>query len=56
MVNINLISFNSVCSTIIANLKTSLNKAVITVSYKVDMDSDGNMPFYIYKTYLLGQP
>ena len=32
-VNINSIRFNSNCSAIIANLKTSLNKVVITVDY-----------------------
>ena len=50
MVNINYIRFNSNCSAIISNLKTSLKKVVITVPYKADMGSDGNiMPFYIYK-------
>ena len=34
----------------IANLKTSSNKLVITVIYKVDIGSDGNiMPLHIYK-------
>ena len=50
MVNIKFVRFNSNHSAIIANLKTSLNKVIITVSYNVDMGSDGNiMPFYIYK-------
>ena len=49
MVNINSVSFNSNHSAIIANLKTSSNKATIAVPYKVDMGSDGNiMPFNIF--------
>ena len=36
MVNINSINFNSNHSTIIANLKTSSNKATIMVPYEVD--------------------
>ena len=56
MVNINLVGFNSNHSTIIANLKTPLNKVVITMPYKVDTDSNGNiMPIYMYKNYFLGQ-
>ena len=43
MININSISFNSNHSAIIANLKTSSNKATIVVSYKVGMGSDGNI-------------
>ena len=50
MVNINSVRFNSNPSAIIANLKTSSNKVVITVPYKVDMGSDRNiMPFNVYK-------
>ena len=46
MVNINSIRFNSNHFTIIANLKTSPNKVVITVPYKVDTGSIGYiMPF-----------
>ena len=44
VVNINSIKFNSNYFTIIlANLKTSSNKVLITVPYKVDMGSDGNI-------------
>ena len=50
MVKINLLSFNPNHSAIIANLKTSSNKATIAVIYKADMGSDGNtMPFNIFK-------
>ena len=50
MVNINSVRFNSNHSTIIVHLKTSSNEVVITVPYKVDMSSDGNIkPFYMYK-------
>ena len=50
MVNVNSLRFNYNHSAIIANLKTSLNKVIITVPYKVDMGSDGHiMAFYIYK-------
>ena len=50
MVNINSIRFNSNHSTIIANLKASWNKVVITVSYKIDTGNNGNiMPFNMYK-------
>ena len=56
MFNINSGTMNSDHSAIIANLKTSSNKVVIIVPYKVDTDSDGNiMPLYIYKKYFLGQ-
>ena len=56
MVNINLVSFNSNHSVIIANLKTSSNKATIVVPYKVDMGSDGNiMPFNIFTKLFLTQ-
>ena len=49
MVNINSNSFNSKHSMITENLKTS-NKVVITVPYKVDTISDGNiMPLHIYR-------
>ena len=49
IVNINSVNFTSNYSTIIANLKTSSNKAAIMVPYKVDMGSDGNiMPFNIF--------
>ena len=35
---------------LIANLQTSSNKVIITVPYKVDMGSNGNIiPLYIYK-------
>ena len=55
MVNINSARFNPNHSIIIANLKTSLNKVIMTVPYKVLMGSDGNiMPFYMYKNYFLG--
>ena len=51
MVNINSVSFNSKCSVITVNLKTS-NQARITVSYKVDTGSDTNiMPLHIYKKF-----
>ena len=43
MVNINCFRFNSNHSAIIANLKASSNKTVITVPYKVDMSSNGNI-------------
>ena len=49
MVNKNSIRFHFNHSAKIANLKTSLNKVVITVPYKVDMGSDRNMPFYMFK-------
>ena len=50
MVNINSINFYNNHSVITANLKTSLNKVVITVPYKVDAGSDGNIiPLHIYK-------
>ena len=50
MVKINSVRFNSNHSTIIANLKTSSNKVVITVPCKVDMGSSGNIiPFYMFK-------
>ena len=50
MVNIISIQFKSTHSAIIANLKTSWNKVVMTVPYKIDMGSNGNiMPFYMYK-------
>ena len=57
MVNINSVRFDSNHSAIIANLKTSSNKIVITtVLYKNDIGSDGNiMAFYIYKIISLGQ-
>ena len=49
MVNINSVNFNSNHSTMIANLKTSSNKANIMVPYKVDKGSDGNiMAFNIF--------
>ena len=43
MVIINSISFNSKCSVITANLKIISNQATITVPYKVDTGSDGNI-------------
>ena len=49
-VNINSVRCNSNHSAILANLKTSSNKVIIMVSYKVDTGSDGNiLPFHIYK-------
>ena len=42
-VNIDSVTFNSNHSVIKANLKTSTKNAVITVPYKVDMGSDGNI-------------
>ena len=49
-VNINSIKFHSNCSALIAILKTSPNKVVIMVPYKIDMGSDGNiMPIHIQK-------
>ena len=49
MVNVNSISFNSECSIITANLKTS-NLARMTIPYKEDTGSDGNiMPLHVYK-------
>ena len=57
MVNINSVNFNSSHSEIIANLKTSSNKATIMVSYKVDRSSDGNiMPFDIFIELFLQTP
>ena len=48
--NINLVKFNSNHSAVIANLKTSSSKVIITVPYKVDTGSNGNiMPLSIYK-------
>ena len=48
-VNINSVNFNSNHSAIMANLKTSSNKATIMVPYNVDTGSDGNMmPFNIF--------
>ena len=56
MVNINSANFNSNHSAIIAKLKTSPNKAIIMVPYKVDMGSDGNiMPFNIFTKLFLTQ-
>ena len=50
MVNINSVHFHANNSVITANLKTSSNKAIITVPYQIDTGSDGNiMPLYIYK-------
>ena len=49
--NISSVRFDSNHSTIIANLKKKHHqiKVVITVLYKVDMGSNGNiMPFYMY--------
>ena len=49
MVNINSINFNSKCSVVTANLKTSHQLRII-VPYKVDTGSDGNIrPLHIYK-------
>ena len=42
--------FNSNHSVITANLKTSSNNVIITVPYKIDTSSNGNvMPLHIYK-------
>ena len=50
MVNINLTSFNSNHSVILAKQKTSSKQATMMVPYKVDMGCDGNiMPFDIFK-------
>ena len=50
MVNMNSKKLNSNHSTIIADLKTSSNKVIIMVPYKVDMGSEGNiMSLYIYR-------
>ena len=47
-ININFVRLNSNHSTVIANLKTSSNRFVIKMSYKVDTRSVRNvMPFYI---------
>ena len=47
-VNFNSIRFNTNHSAIKVDLKTSSNKGVATMPYKVDMGSDGNiMPLYI---------
>ena len=46
LVNINAVNFDSNHSTIIANLKTSSNKAAIAVLYKVDMGSEGNIMLF----------
>ena len=44
------IIFNSKWLVITANLKTSSNQVSITVPYKVDTGSDGNiMPLHLYK-------
>ena len=49
-ININSVIFNSNHSAIIEHLKTSSNKVVIMVTYKVDTGSDGIIiPLYIYK-------
>ena len=49
MANINSVNFYSNHSAIIADLKTSFNKAAIMVPYKVDVGSDGSiMPFNIF--------
>ena len=49
MVNINSVNFNSNYFTIIENLKTSSNKAIIMLPYKVDMGIGGIiMPFYVF--------
>ena len=42
------IKFNSNVSATIANLKTSSNKVLITVPYKADRGSDGNI-MQLYK-------
>ena len=55
-VNIKSIRFNSNHSAIIANLKTSSNKIIITVLHKIYTGSDGNIiQFYMCKKYFLGQ-
>ena len=48
--NISSINFNSKCSVITANLKTSSNQDTIVAFYTVDIGIDGNiMPLHIYK-------
>ena len=49
MVNIKSVSFISNHSTIIANLKSSSNKATMAVPYKVDMGTVGKIiPFNVF--------
>ena len=49
-VSINLIFWNNKQSSIMANLKTMAGTFTITVPYKIDTSSKGNlMPLYIYK-------
>ena len=43
MVNINSVYFNKNCSVLTANLKTLVGKNSISVLYKIDMGSDGNI-------------
>ena len=55
-VNINSIIFNSKWLVRTGNLKTSSNKVSITVPYKVDTGSDGNiMPLHLHKRLFLVQ-
>ena len=55
-ININLISFNSNHSMIIAKLKTSSKQATMMVPYKVDTGCDGNiMSINVFKNYSLTQ-
>ena len=42
-VNINSVNFNSKCSVITSNLKTSSDQARVIIPYKVDIGSDGNI-------------
>ena len=49
-VSINSIFWNNKWSSIMANLKTMAGNNTITVPYKIDTGSEGNlMPLYIYK-------
>ena len=53
MVNIDSIIFNSKWSVLTANVKTASNQVAITVPYKVDTGSDGNiMPLQLHKRLL----
>ena len=55
MVGINSVYFNKNCSILTANLKTLVGENSISVPYKIDMGSNGNiMPLHILKSYFLG--
>ena len=55
MVSINSVYFNKNCSVLIANLKTSLVANSMSIPYKIDTGSNGNiMPWHIFKKLLPG--